>query len=371
MEIELGVPGQMLPPAGRAVELARRNEEQGFDAVWWVDHLMGWHPDSLWTEDVTPLAHSQPNPHLYFDPLLMMALVGQQTKRLRVGVVVTDVIRRPPMVLAQTMLTLDHITGGRAILGLGTGEHLNLRPYGLPLDAPVSRLAEGIDVMRLLWEAEGPVDYDGRFFHLKDAVLGLAPVGEHPPPIWTAAHGPRMLALTGRKADGWLPTKLEPEEYAACLDVIRGVATDAGRDPHDVTPAMLAYVIVAPDEATVEELLSRPLVRALCVMLSSETFRRLGLTPPLEGVGSGFHGFVPTRVDRAEAERIIEAIPPRVVRHYAFCGTPDQIADQIREYRELRHLVLWNITAFAEPSLAGVSFRCLTELKQALQGAAS
>ena len=83
---------------------------------------MGWHPDSVWTEDLTPLAAVQPNPHTYFDPLLMMGAVGAATDRIRVGSVVTDLIRRNPAMVAQQMLTLDHLTRGRAILGLGSGE---------------------------------------------------------------------------------------------------------------------------------------------------------------------------------------------------------------------------------------------------------
>ncbi len=93
VRLELGVPGQIMPPAAAAVTFAQRAEADGFDAIWWPDHLMGWHPDSLWTADLTPLAASQANPHTYFDPLVMMGAVGAQTSRLRVGVVVTDLIR--------------------------------------------------------------------------------------------------------------------------------------------------------------------------------------------------------------------------------------------------------------------------------------
>ena len=70
---------------------------------------MGWHPESVWTEDITPLAKFQPNPHTYFDPLVMMGVVGAVTERIRVGVVVTDILTHHPAVLAQTALTLDHV----------------------------------------------------------------------------------------------------------------------------------------------------------------------------------------------------------------------------------------------------------------------
>lgn len=367
MAIELGVPGQIMPPASAAVKFAQRSEAEGFDAVWWPDHLMGWHPDTMWTPDLTPLADVQPNPHVYFDPAVMMGVVGAATERIKVGVCVTDLIRRHPAMAAQTALTLDHVTQGRAIIGLGSGEQLNATPYGMPFDTPVARLDEGIDVMRLLMDAEGPVDFEGRFHRLDRAVLGLRPWGEAPPAIWTAAHGPRMLRLTGRKADGWLPTKLGPAEYGTALRTIRESAEKADRDPDAITPGMLGYVLMGPDAETVQRLTEAPLVRALCVLLPAQVFRDLGVEGPYPD-GSGFHDFIPTAIDRAESLRIIDAIPPAVVRHYAFCGTPDEVADQVEEYVDqgLRHLVMWNITAFGDPSLARWSFGAMSELRKRL-----
>lgn len=365
--LQLGVPGQIMPPADAAVRFAQRSEADGYDAVWWPDHLMGWHPDTMWTPDLTPLANVQPNPHTYFDPMVMMGVVGAQTERIRVGVAVTDLIRRDPSMAAATALTLDHVTKGRAIIGLGTGERLNVTPYGMSFDKPVAKLSEGIDVMRLLWSSDGPVDYRGTFHTLDRAVLGLSPYGDTPPEIWTAAHGPRMLRLTGEKADGWLPTKMAAPDYAKSLTTIRQSAQDAGRDPDRFTPGMLGYVLMGPDAEAVRRLTEAPLVRALCVLLPSQVFRDLGVEPPLQG-GSGFHDFIPTTIPRAESLRIIDTIPPEVVRHYAFCGTPAEVAEQLYEYREagLEHLVMWNITAFGDPSLARWSFGAMAELKKLL-----
>ena len=136
-----------------------------------------------------------------------------------------------------------------------------------------------------------------------------------------------------------------------------------------MTPGLLAYVLVGPDEQTVERLKQQALVRALCVLLPADVFRSLGVEPPLAAAGSGFHDFVPSTVPREEALRIVDAIPPKVVDYYAFCGTPDQIVDQVEEqyHAGLRHLILWNITAFGDPDLAGFSFRALGQIKDALR----
>ena len=174
--IELGVPGQIMPPVDKAVDLARRNESDGFDAVWWPDHLMGWHPDSMWTEDLTDLAKYQPNPHQYFDPLMMMGAIGSQT-----GCGAGRCGRDRPHSSPPRGTRPDHAHGGSphardgASSGSGRGERLNITPYGMEFNKPVGRLEEGIKIIRMLWEAEGKVSYEGEHFKLDDAVCGLFP----------------------------------------------------------------------------------------------------------------------------------------------------------------------------------------------------
>src|SRR6202012_5595648 len=126
------------------------------------------------------LAAYQSNPHVHLDPLMMMGAAGAATERIRVGVGVTDTMRRHPAVLAQAALTADHLARGRAILGLGSGERMNITPYGIEGAGPVGRLEEAIEVIRLLWNSSGPVDFDGKFFRLEDAVLGMHPYKDVP-----------------------------------------------------------------------------------------------------------------------------------------------------------------------------------------------
>ena len=115
---------------------------------------------------------------------------------------------------------------------------------------------------------------------------------------------------------------------------------------------------------------NHPLVRMLCILLPSQVFRNLGYTPPLEGYGSGFHDFIPSTVDKADALRIADAIAPEVVDYYAFAGTVEQVAEEVTTFQKagLRHLVMWNITPFGDASLAGWSFKAMRELQDALKG---
>jgi phthiodiolone/phenolphthiodiolone dimycocerosates ketoreductase len=370
MRVTLGAPGRIMPPASKAIEFARQAEADGFDTIWWPWHLMGWVPDAVWNEDFTELSKLQSNPHLFFDPLIMMGAAGAATERIRVGVCVTDTIHRHPAMLAQESLTVDHLARGRSILGLGSGERMNVTPYGLEWEKPVGRLEEAIKVLRLLWEADRPVNFEGKFFRLENAVIGLDPYEGRTPPIWLAAHGPRMLRITGRLADGWLPTNMPPETYAEKLGAIRESAEAAGRDPDAITPSMLAYVICAPDEETLTRMYDAPLARLLfaAVDLSPEMYARHGSSSPFEG-GTGFHSFMPTTVTREECERIISHIPGGIVRELTLSGTPERIAEQIRTYAEagLRDVVLWNITPFADPTQSLSSFKAMKAVRDLLE----
>jgi phthiodiolone/phenolphthiodiolone dimycocerosates ketoreductase len=246
---------------------------------------------------------------------------------------------------------------------------MNVTPYGLEWSRPYSRLAEALDVMRLLWSADGPVDYHGRFFRLERAVLGLGPFEDRPPQVWIAAHAPKMLALVGSQGDGWLPTQMEPEEYAEKLGAIRESAERAGRDPEAITPSMLAYVLAAPDEEALERMCANPLVRLLfpAVSVPASAYAQAGVAPPFES-GAGYESYLPSVVPREEAMRLAERIPPAIVRRTTLHGDAAAIASQVRAFQDagLRDIVLWNITAFADPALAGHSFRVLRDVRELL-----
>jgi phthiodiolone/phenolphthiodiolone dimycocerosates ketoreductase len=367
LRVEFGAPGVIMPPFEKVLEQARRAEAKGYAAVWWPCHLMGWHPQSIWRPEVSPLARTQKNADTYFDPIATIAAVGVHTTRIRLGIGVTDVIRRHPAMLAQAILTLDHITRGRVILGLGSGERLNITPYGLDFHQPVARLEEGLKIIRLFWESDGkPVDFNGKFWRLESAVLGLEPYQGQCPPIWIAAHGPRALQLTGRYGDGWLPTKMTPAQYREKLAQIQQAAREAGRDPETITPGMLAYVLIDEDRTSVQQMLDAILVKGLCLLLPAEVFMQFGYKPPLGSTKSGFHDYIPSRFGYEEALEAICRVPREVVAYFTLHGTPEDIAEQVSEFVDagLRHLVLWNITPFADPSRARASFQALDRVRE-------
>lgn len=359
-----------MPPRETLLHTARRNEERGFDVLWWPDHLMGWHPQSIWTPGEAPLAAAQPNPHSYFDPVPAIAAAATATERIRLGVAVTEAVRNHPAQLARAWLTLDHLTSGRAILGIGAGEGENITPYGIDFERPASRLEDALRVVRLLWTHDEPVSYEGPVYRLDGAVCGLGPYAEGRfPPIWVAAHGPRLCRVAGELGDGWIPTLMGIDDYTKALKLVREAAAAAGRDPGDITAAMWAYTVVAEDHETCHRLIEHRMVKAFMLALPQAFFEERGSAHPL---GDGFYGFldyIPARLSAEEALRAIQAVPFEVVHDGILHGTPAELARKLTPFVDvgLRHIALWNVTFFAELERIGASYAQLTEAKDELK----
>ncbi len=374
MALEVGAAGTIMPPVDALLHTAKRNEEKEYDAIWYPDHWMAWHSESIWTPDVTPIANFQPSPHVYLDPVACMAAVGTHTERIRLGTSVTEPIRRHPALLANEWLTLDHLTKGRAILGIGAGEAENITPYGLDYSNQVSKFEEALTIIRLLWENDEPVDFDGRFWTLKRAVNGMQPYRPGVfPEIWTGAHGPRMLDITGRLGDGWLPSLLPPEDFRERLQRIRDSASAAGRDPDAITAGMWFLVVVDEDHETAHRLVADRIVKGFLLTLPAEAFARHGAEHPLGSSAYGLREYIPTMWEKDDMLAALDSIPDEVAQEYILHGTPDEVVATVREYEErgLQHVVLWNISFLGDLSKIGSSYRLVDDVMRALKAPAT
>src|SRR5215213_4531423 len=181
------------------LDLSRLSElDSGrYGSVWMPDHLVSFWPDAIWTPELTDLAQVSHSPHRYVDSLALAGGVALSTERVRIATSVIDTVRRHPVMIAQSAVSLSHLSHGRFILGLGSGERANLAPYGFDTANTVSRFEEAVRVIRMLWDADGPVDFEGSFFRLERARLDAELHDGQAPPVWIGASGPRMLALTG------------------------------------------------------------------------------------------------------------------------------------------------------------------------------
>ncbi|MFV0317876.1 MAG: LLM class flavin-dependent oxidoreductase [Microthrixaceae bacterium] len=367
--MKIGATGMVTPPASAVTKTAQQHEAAGFDSAWWPDHLMAWHPQSLWTTEFTPLAHRQPNAHLFLDTVACMTAASVSTERIKIGSSVTDPIRRHPAMLAQEFLSIDHFSGGRCIFGIGTGEGENAIPYGLSIDKPASRLEEALEIVRLLWENEGNVSYDSQFWTHEDAVLGLGPVadGEYPP-IWVAAHGPRMLKIAGRLADGWLPTVMAPEDYRSRLGQILQARSDAGVE-RPFEAGLWAYTCIGESKEDCLKLFEHPMYKVIALQLPAHVYERHGVAPPLGEGTYGFNDFIPSRFDREGILEVLDRVPVEVVAEAILHGSVDEVIAELKELEDAgcQHTVLWNVSFLTDAGRVGPSFEAVAEIQRQVQ----
>ncbi|MFK4246922.1 LLM class flavin-dependent oxidoreductase [Micromonospora chokoriensis] len=210
------------PGAGdpdRTVGLAVLTEQVGLDLVTFQDH---------------------PYQPAFLDTWTLLSFVAARTNRVHLAANVTNLPLRPPAVLARSVASLDLLSDGRITLGLGAGAFWDaIEAMGgrrLTPGQGVRALEEAIEIIRQMWDTEtrGGVRVDGEFYRVVGAKRGPAPA--HPVPVWLGAYKPRMLQLTGRRADGWLPTLgyLQPGDLTKGNAIIDDAAQEAGRSPRDV-----------------------------------------------------------------------------------------------------------------------------------------
>ncbi len=324
----------------------------GADSLLLPDHYQGFIPARLWGPDKTPAAKMIPSPDAFFDPLVLLGSMAARFRRVRIGTGVTEAYRRHPATLAQAFVTVDHLTRGRAILGIGNGERENVEPYGLAFTKRVGRLEEALEIMRRLWTSRGePVDFDGRFWTLRKAVFRTPLWEGRPPCTWIASHAPKMLALTGRYADGWYPTqKMTPDEYAAKLGAIRAAGEAAGRDMGRFEPALQIQLALGKSRrAVLERLVGLPAAAGLAMLLPGPVWAKHGLRHPLGDTYEGFAQFVPEEVGPDQIEASRRQLTPELLADGVVAGSVDEVVAEIRPLvaAGLRHLVVWNVGPLA------------------------
>jgi phthiodiolone/phenolphthiodiolone dimycocerosates ketoreductase len=330
----------------------------GVDSLFVPDHYLSFVPRSVWGPGLTPAAKLIPSPAAFFDPFVMMGAMAARHRRVRIGTGVTEPFRRHPATLAQAFVTLDHLTRGRAILGIGNGERENTEPYGIRFAKRVGRLEEALAIIRRLWESRGePVDFDGSIWRLRRALFTTPLYAGRPPAIWVAAHAPRMLGLTGRFADGWYPTiKMHPADYRDRLARIHAAAAEAGRPVGSFEPALQIQLALGRDRrSALDRLLAIPAGAALAMLLPGSLWTRHGLRHPLGDEFEGFPDFVPDEVTPAHIESARRQATPELIADGVFAGTVDDVVGEVRPFVDagLRHVVIWNIGPLASGASAG------------------
>jgi alkanesulfonate monooxygenase SsuD/methylene tetrahydromethanopterin reductase-like flavin-dependent oxidoreductase (luciferase family) len=215
-------------------EMATVAEAVGFDSVWVPDHL---------------LFKMEPGePEGFWEAMSMLAGLAAVTSRVELGAAVNCISFRNPALYAKMADTIDEISGGRFVAGLGAGYHdPEYSAFGYPTDHRYSRFEEAFTIIRTLLR-EGAVDFEGRYYSARECELrprGPRPAG---PRIILGTLGPKMLRLAALHADewnGWLPTRGNaPEHVEPMRDLVDAACAEAGRDPASL--ARSVGVLISP-----------------------------------------------------------------------------------------------------------------------------
>ncbi len=203
------------------LDMTRAIEDLGYDSVWLGEHLLYRWPD-----------RPSRGP---WEAWSMLAAIAAVTDRIEFGPLVACVAFHNPAILAKQASTIDEISDGRLILGLGAGwNETEFRAFGIPFDHRVDRFEEALTIIRTLLQ-EGAIDFDGRFYQARDCELlprGPRPTG---PPLMIGSNGPRMLRIAVPHVQAWNSWFADignsPDGVAALRDVVDAACQDMGRDP--------------------------------------------------------------------------------------------------------------------------------------------
>ena len=183
------------------------------------------------------------------DAFTVLTMIACHTTTLKLATGIIPVYSRTPGLIAQSIASLDRISKGRAILGLGTSGRLVIEQWhGIPYRKPVTRTREYMEIIRSVLYGR-PAEYDGEFFQLSRFRLGVQPVQRHIP-MYVASLGPRNLALTAELADGWLPIWVDRRRLPEMIGQMAEAALPAGRELYTITvaPQIICYVTEDAEE---------------------------------------------------------------------------------------------------------------------------
>lgn len=305
-------------PTPGALEAVKKAEELGFDSVWTAE--------AYGSDAFTPLAW-----------------YGAVTNRIRLGTNIVQMSARTPTATAMTALTLDHLSGGRFVLGLGaSGPQVVEGWYGQPYPKPLARTREYVDIVRQVIAREAPVTLDGQFFQLP--LRGGAGLGKplkstvHPLrkeiPIHLAAEGPKNVALAAEICDGWLPLFFSPKSndfYQAALE--EGFARPGARHTLDTFEVPASVPVIVHDDVEEAAGWIKPTLAlyiggmgAKSVNFHHDVFARLGYADVADKVQELY---LAGRKDEAAA-----AIPTSLVEDTSLIGPAAKIRDELTAWED-------------------------------------
>lgn len=239
--MEIGVMIAATAESGDIAEIAREAERLGYESFFIPEHPV----IPIGFKTVPPGGGKLPEHYgRWMDPFVGLAVAAGVTKRVKLGTGICLLPEREPLITAKTIATLDVISGGRVILGVGAGWlKEETEATGAQFSSRWKRLRETVEALRLLWTEAEP-SYQGELVHFPAVRCDPKPIQKGGPPILLGAHGSKGRERAARVYDGWCPAAAKPETFKADVAELRKLAAEHGRNPE----ALHIMPFVAPGE---------------------------------------------------------------------------------------------------------------------------
>jgi len=332
---------------GQIAETIQASRSVDYFQVW--DQLTSWYPQGLWKPENTDLATVMPDCDSFPDMFQMAGYASAKAPDLGI-VLSTDVIRRGPADLTQSMLTLADLTGGRTIIQLGAGEIKQCKPFGYKRSHGIKRLEDLYKIFDLLMENDGPVSYEGHHTTLTDAWIGTAKANR--PQLWGLGGGPQIIDLSTSYGDGFCTmcpfVWYSPERFVEQRDEMREQLEQKGRDPDAFRFGIWATTLMHEDPEMVERGLDNKLNRwltAIAGRVNMNDWDAEGIEPPMPRDWHYAMKMLPMSMSDDEVEEWASRATREMAERSFFRGTPAEVASQIAPFLE-----------------AGVDFVCITDM---------
>src|SRR5262245_10127628 len=241
----------------RPDELARTVEERGFESLWFPEHT------HIPASRKSPWPGGGELPKEYYhthDLFVALALAAGATKTLKIGSGICLVVERDPIMLAKEVATIDYLSGGRFLFGIGGGWNAEeMANHGTDFKMRWKLLRERVEAMKVIWRDE-KAEYHGELVNFDPIYSWPKPVQKPHPPIMLGGHGPKALERVARYCDGWLPIPVRAGAFADSVADLRRRASAAGRDPASITVSVYG---AAPDAEALRSYASAGVQRAI------------------------------------------------------------------------------------------------------------
>jgi probable F420-dependent oxidoreductase len=217
-------------PIGILQDFIVRAETLGMHSLWVQEQIIGGAPS--------------------LDPVDLLAYAAALTRRVRLGVAVLLPVLRSPVHLAKSLATVDHLSQGRLIVGIGLGGETELYPaFGISAEHRVARFSESLRLMQQLW-TEPRVTFEGRFWKLDGASMEPKPVQRPHPPVWFGAHEPPAIRRAVELGSGFIGAgAVSVAQFREQVTALRGYLAEGGRDPMSFPVSKRVYIAVDENEA--------------------------------------------------------------------------------------------------------------------------